>query len=143
MLDDDIPIRELMKIRRERYNRTKTMECPFMGEVIHFNKIGFYHATHDGRGKLRGESNSRMRLHLLPWIYRVIKKSRHYGEPPRVISKADPENNTGQEVVFYEICYKFNGSDGKKIVSVILRRVGKGDLHYYSVRYTKKQNRPV
>lgn len=114
-----------------------------MGEVIHFNKIGFYHTTHDGRGKIRGEASSRMRLHLLPWIYRVIKKSRHYGEPPRVISKADPDNSTGQEVIFYEICYKFNGFDGKKIVSVILRRVGKGNLHYYSVRYTKKQNRPV
>jgi hypothetical protein len=142
MFVEDISLKELSKLRRERYNRTKFMECPFLHEVVHFNKIGFFHTTHDGREKIRGEADARMRLHLLPWIYRVVKKSRHYGEPPRVVSKADPNNSTGEEVVFYEICYRFKGFDGKKVVSVILRRVGNGNLHYYSVRYTKKQNRP-
>ena len=139
-MTEDLPLRKLLEIRRKSYDVVKNIYCPLLKEVVYFNNKGFYHATHDGRGKLRNPLDARMRLNLLPCINDVITRSSYYGSPPRVRAKGDPENRTGKELVEYELSYKFNQY---KEVSVILRRIGNGRLHYYSVRYTsKKQNRP-
>lgn len=139
MANGSISIDKLIKMRRKEYDLIKDTYCPFLNEVVHFNNKGFYHATHDGRGKIRGEPDARMRLHLLPCITTVIKKSTQFGNPARIIPKNDSNNKINCELIFYELCYKFNQH---KTVSVILRKQGNGNLHYFSVRYTKKQNRP-
>jgi len=64
-----------------------------------------------------------MRLHLLDDVNDVIKRATGYGNPPRIMPKSNPDNKTGKEVVFYELAQRFNRS---KKVSVILRRIGKG-----------------
>lgn len=138
MSNDDMPLGELIKLRRAKYELTKNIYCSFMKEVVYFNKDGFYHATHDGRGHIRGKLDSRMRLNLLPDINHVIENSHTFGDPPRVIPKNDIDNKTGKEIVFYKLEYKFNS---RKTVAVILRRIGNGRLHYFSVMYVK-QNRP-
>jgi len=129
-------LRSLIIERRAQYEATKNIYCPLLKEVAYFNNKGFYHATHDGRGRIRNPLDARMRLNLLLTVKDVISRSRHFGSPPRVRPKGDPENKTGKEVVEYELSHKFNS---KKTVSVILRRVGNGRLHYYSVRYTNKK----
>jgi hypothetical protein len=138
-MDTDLSLIELIKIRRQRYETTKNIYCPLLKEVVYFNNQGFHHATHNGRGKLRLEADARMRLNLLLCVNDVLAASNHFGSPPRVIPKGDPENKSGKEVVFYEVTRRFSAH---KEVSVILRRVGNGRLHYFSVRYSKKQNRP-
>lgn len=138
-MPDDLPLHELIELRRKKYDATKNIYCPFLKEVVYFNNKGFYHATHDGRGKIRNPADARMRLNLLPNINTVIANSNHFGSPPRVTAKGHPNNKLGKEIVEYELAYRFNAH---KEVSVIIRRIGNGRLHYFSVRYTKKQNRP-
>jgi hypothetical protein len=133
-----VSLDKLIEIRRTKYDVTKNIYCPLLKEAVYFNNKGFRHVTHDGRGHIRTESDARMRLNLLPCINTVISRSTRFGSPPRVKPKSHPKNSTGKEVVEYELCCKFNQH---KEVSVILRRIGNGRLHYYSVRYTKKQNR--
>jgi hypothetical protein len=139
MPNDQLSLDELIALRRKKYELTKNIYCPFLKEVVYFNNKGFHHATHDGRGRIRNPQDARMRLNLLPCINDVIARSSHFGSPPRVKAKGHPENKTGKEIVEYEVALRFNQH---KEVSVILRRVGNGRLHYFSVRYTKKQNRP-
>jgi len=131
-IPDNPPLRILIKLRREKYNRTQNMYCSFMKEIVYFNSVGFFHATHDGRGKIRQEADARMRLNLLPCINEVIATTSQFGSPARVRPKGDPKNKTGKEIVEYELIHTFNA---RKKVSVILRRVGNGRLQYYSVRY--------
>lgn len=135
MLGNDIPLADLIKTRRKAYESTKNIYCPLLKEVVYFNNQGFHHATHDGRGKLRIQADARMRLNLLPDVNTVIASSTTFGSPPRVIPKSDPQNKQAKELVFYELSKRFNSH---KEVSVILRRVGNGRLHYFSVRYTRK-----
>ena len=135
MKGNDMSLAELISLRRKAYETTKNIYCPLLKEVVYFNNQGFHHATHDGRGKLRIQADARMRLNLLPDINSVIATSTTFGSPPRVIPKTDHGNKQGKEVVFYELIKRFNSH---KEVSVILRRVGNGRLHYFSVRYTKK-----
>lgn len=136
---DDISLEELIKNIRQRYETTKNIYCPSLKEIVYFNNKGFRHATHDGRGHVRTEADARMRLYLLTCVNTVISRSSRFGKPPKILPKTDPENKTGKEIVFYELCHRFNQY---KEVSVILRRVGNGRLHYFSVKYTRKQKRP-
>lgn len=131
----NMPIRDLRETRRIEYNRWKPLRCPVMDdELVYFNKDGFFHLTHDGRRKIRGESDQRMRLNLLVYVRKVIYRSRIISADERVIL-AD-ENKYGKNVHYYEIMYRFNS---RKAVAVVLRRIGDGGrLHYYSVRYYNK-----
>jgi hypothetical protein len=128
-------IEELIFFRRASYNKIKSIKCPFMNEVVFFNNKGFFHTTHDGRGKIRSELDQRMRLNLLTDIKDVVRNAKQFGEPPRIISKNDKTNREKKDIVFYELFHRFHS---RKAVSVILRRIGNGQLHYYSVRYSKK-----
>lgn len=138
--EGEVPnIYKLIREKRKKYDLTKNIYCPFLQEVIYFNNKGFFHATHTGRGRSRSESDSRMRLYLLDDVNEVISRCSSFGNPPRVVSKNHPNNSTGKEIIFYELIYRFNKN---KEVVVIIRRIGNGRLHYYSVRFAKKQNRP-
>lgn len=139
------PIEVLVKKRRQRYELTKNIYCPFLQEVVYFNNKGFHHATHDGRNRIRSKEDARMRLNLLPHVNTVIQRSRKFNRPPVLVPKNDSDNKTGKELSFYELYYLMGRNKNKRKVGIIvvLRRVGKGRLHYYSVRYaTNKQNRP-
>lgn len=128
-------IRGLKAFRRLDYNRWGPLKCPAMsGKEVHFNKDGFYHLTHDGHNRYRTEADQRMRLNLLPYVRKVIRRAKPHTVKEKILP---PENNRfGKPVHFYEITYRFND---KKAISVILRRIGDGgQLHYYSVRFYKK-----
>ncbi len=138
MTDGGTPINKLIEMRHKEYNLIKDTYCPLLNEIVYFNNKGFYHATHDGRGKIRGELDARMRLHLLPYIATVIKKSNQFGSPARIIPNNSPNSKTGHELIFYELRHSLNTH---KTISVILRKQGNGQLHYFSVKYARKQNR--
>ena len=129
-----IPIKKLIKIRRTYYDKLLSIYCPLLNATVHFNNKGFFHATHDGRGKIRSIADQRMRLNLLLDIESVVKNAKTFGEPPRIIPRNHKNNRQKKDIVFYELFYRFNRH---KAVSVIIRQIGNGQLHYYSVMYSK------
>lgn len=132
-----LTIPQLIQLRKLEYKRFEPVKCPFLGnELVYFNKDGFYHLTHDGRDRIRNAANSRMRLNLLPYVRIIIKKARFYGSPVRVIPADDRNNKFGKQITYYELAYRLVGN---KVISVVLRRIGRGQLHYYSVRYYNKK----
>ena len=128
---DMMSIKELIDLKRIKYSRIGTVYSSFMEEDVFFNNKGFFHTTHDGRGRIRSESDQRMRLNLLSYIESVVRNSKSFSAPPRVIPKNDPNNREKKEIVFYELSHRFK----HKTILVVLRRIGNGQLHYYSVRY--------
>ena len=132
---DNMNIRDLKAFRKLDYDRWKPLKCPLMdGEIVCFNKAGFYHLTHDGHNRYRTEADQRMRLNLLPYVRKVIKGAQRFTAKEKILPPED--NKFGKPVHFYEITRRFNE---KKAISVVLRRIGDGgQLHYYSVRFYKK-----
>ena len=59
------PLHKLIETRRQGYDSTKNVHCPFLKETVYFNSKGFFHITHDGRDRIRSELDARMRLNLL------------------------------------------------------------------------------
>ncbi|MDO4967204.1 MAG: hypothetical protein Q4E70_00330 [Candidatus Saccharibacteria bacterium] len=130
-----LSIEDLKALKRLEYNRWKPIKCPLMGgELVYFNKDGFFHLTHNGQGKLRTKPDQRMRLNLLSYARKVIYRSRNFSANEKVVPPQ--ESKIGKHIHFYELTYRFSP---QKAVTVVLRRLGDGGrLHYYSIRYYKK-----
>lgn len=131
-----LSIRDLVALRKLEYRRLRAVRCPLLkDEEVHFNKDGFFHLTHDGRNRIRNPADQRMRLNLLPQVRKVIKEATAFGSPIRTIPAQD--NKFGKDIMYYEIIYR---TSPKRCIAVVLRRIGNGQLHYYSIRYYKRHN---
>ncbi|MBQ3309381.1 hypothetical protein IJG78_01750 [Candidatus Saccharibacteria bacterium] len=85
-----LAIKALIELRKIDYQKWQPISCPLLdGDLVYFNKDGFYHLTHNGRGKIRNQSDQRMRLNLLPNAPVVIKRARGFGAMPRTIPAAE------------------------------------------------------
>lgn len=139
------PIEKLIEKRRKKYDTTKNIYYPFLKGIVYFNNKGFRHATHDGRNRIRNKADAEMRLNLLLHINTVIQKATKYNRPPMLVPKNSQNNKAGKELTYYELYCALGRAKNKRKVGIIvvLRKIGNGRLHYYSVRYaTNKQNRP-
>lgn len=131
-----LSITDLVALRKLEYRRLQPTKCPLLNnELVFFNKNGFFHLTHDGRRRIRNPADQRMRLNLLPQVCKVIKDATAFGSPIRVIPAQD--NKFGKAITYYEIIYR---TSPKRCIAVVIRRIGNGQLHYYSIRYYKRHD---
>jgi len=111
------------------------MWCPAIKDNVVFNAHGWVHLSFDSRGHRRGSSNLRLRLHLFTHVPEVVKTAKvQIGPPDRrdIFVKGKK-----RAVTYFEIAQACDG--GKQHVTVILRRIESGKLHYYSVRRTRSK----
>lgn len=138
--DDDFD--KLVATRRKWYYSVNEVHCRYLNEKVVFNNHGFKHILRDGRGHYRTKADAKMRLNLLTWAPVVIKTAIFM--PSSEFRDADDKrNHLGKPVTFFEIQGTISHPVGKSKkkryleITVILRRIGDGNLHYYSIRYTK------
>ncbi len=132
---------KLVAIRRKWYFSVNEVHCKYLNEPVVFNSHGFKHALRDGRGHYRNKADARMRLNILPWAPVVIRTAAYMPNTERREIN-DPRNHLNKPVTFFElrgtVTHKAKGGKNRYIeITVILRRIGDGKLHYYSIRYTK------
>ena len=119
--------KDLLKQSRAWYKKIGSIDCGILNESIVFNSKGFYHLRYDSCGKARCIKEQHYKLGLLPLVIPVIQKaSRVYEYKPDLYSK-----KTGK---YFEIWELREVVGKQKIsVSVVLRRIGKGNITFYSV----------
>jgi len=131
---------EIVQERHKWYNSVGTAYCKYLNERVKFNRHGFQHTLRDGRGHYRGKKDALMRLHLLPWAPVVIRTAINMPSVD-ILPVKDQRNKLGKDITYFELqgVVKTGGPKRPKYIdiTVILRRIGNGDLHYYSIRYTK------
>ncbi|KKS44236.1 MAG: hypothetical protein UV05_C0009G0015 [candidate division CPR1 bacterium GW2011_GWA2_42_17] len=124
---------ELLKKKRTWYKAAQKSFCPILKEDIFFTSKGFRHLLYDGLGHARSRKERMYKVGLLPLVIPVIKSATKIDEykPPAYSEKLKKmvEFWTLQSVV------------GKQntTVTVVLRKIGTGNIHFYSV--WKKQDR--
>lgn len=131
---------QIIEERRKWYYTINEVHCRYLNEAVRFNNHGFKHTLRDGRGHYRTEGDALMRLHLMPWAPRVIRTA--INMPRSELRPVDhPRNKSGKPVTYFELQAVVNYKVGKRIkyldITVVLRRIGDGVLHYFSIRYTK------
>lgn len=118
---------EFLKEKRAWYKTIGKVYCPILKEYVIFNSKGFYHLRYDTHEKQRAIREQKYKLSLLPLVIPVIKSAKSIFE----YKKEQYSKPLGK---FYEI-WKLREPCGKvpTLVSVVLRRIGTGNITFFSV----------
>lgn len=118
---------ELLKERRAWYKNVKKVYCPILGEDIIFNSKGFYHLRYKSGGHERNRKVQMYKLGLLPLVIPVIKSAKKIHD----YKKGKYSKPLGK---YYEI-WELREIVGQQntLVSVVLRRIGNGNISFLSV----------
>lgn len=125
--------KEFIIRRRIWYKTIKHCYCPALKQNIVFNSKGFQHLLFDGLGHARSNKERVYRLKLLSFVVTVIKKCQKIHE----YTKPTYSNKLGKNIEYWVLKESVNKQ--KLIVTVILRRIGDGNIIFYSV--WSKQNK--
>src|SRR3989344_7928522 len=124
---------ELLREERLKYKETAVAHCPIIGANVHFTSKGFHHLLFDGTGRPRSKKMRMYRLGLLPLLKPVLFNATKIEKyiPPHYSAKLS------QMVEYWNL--KAVVGKQKTVVTVILRKVGNGNITFYSI--WKKQDR--
>ncbi len=113
------PFEILKEERRKDYNTWKPIYCAAIGEQVFFNAKGFKHLRFRTDGTPRNPKESIYKLSLLPLVRSVIYKAVEIDEYRK------------GKIEYWGIVARVGKGSHK--VKVILRRVGAGNIHFWSV----------
>ena len=113
----------------------KTIYCPYFQMGIILNSDGFYHLQYSGRRE-RDKKEQLLKFSLLPLGLDMIKKSGTIQEYRRLLTPiGKPSSNNGsipmKEVEYWGLVAIVG--DSKIKVRTVLRRVGDGNITFWSV----------
>ncbi len=116
---------EWHELAREKYKKIGEIECSaFAGEKVVFNAKGFSHLMYQGSGKekSRPEKESQTRVGLIPRAVKLLQMM----PLPQEESEYEVE---GKKYKYWA----FEAVVGDKRIKVVVRQVGNGKKHFWSV----------
>jgi len=128
---------ELLKEKKVWYKAINKCYCPILNEDVFFTSKGFYHLMYDGLGHPRTRKDRMYRLGLLPLVIPVLKCAKgifKYTSP--TYSKKLNKNVEYWELK--EIVGRQNTT-----TTVVLRRIGTGNIYFHSVRKKRDKVRKI
>lgn len=128
---------DLKEKTHKHYRTFGSLWCPGVKDNVIFNMHGWVHLSFDSRGHRRSNKNIALRLHLFTHVAEVVKNANVLTKPPE--QREIFIRGKKRSVTYYEIAHGCDG--GKQHLTVILRRIEDGKLHYYSVRRTSNKTK--
>lgn len=122
---------DLLTSRKTWYENIRKIYCPCLNEYIYFNSKGFHHIKYDGSGKARTIKERMYRLGILPLSVPVIRnatKTYEYKQP-------EYSDKTKKKVAYWALKEKVGKQ--KTTVTVVLRKIGSGNITFYSIMKKK------
>lgn len=117
------------------YKETKKLKSKLFKEKIVFNRYGWIHLSFTSSGHRRPAKDRNLRLHLFKHVEQVVKNAKIVIKETEgtVLSK----RGITRCVKYFEIANSCD--EGRKHVTVILRKIENGHLHFYSLRRTSSK----
>lgn len=136
-VDSVSSLKSLRVKARQTYDSIKSPAwCKCLHRKINFNAQGFHHLIYDGLGHERPPSEQRYKLLLVPLIVPVLA-----GAPDATYKKVKERINRKKNSPMKEIEYwgltALVGRNRDVKVKVILKRVGAGQIIFWSVMRLK------
>lgn len=133
-MDNDPTYEELRVITQEIYAGTKPVRSPALNEDVRFTAEGFNHIIFKGSRHERERESQIMRFKLLPRAIRLIAHANTFQEFETSTKEFEIKTHRRREmrsksVLYWGIIAIF---EGRKI-KVILRKIGGGQLHFWSI----------
>ena len=127
-----------LKTRSEAHYKTiGSVFCPALKENVHFTSEGFNHLQYK-KGGLRIESEQRLKMKLIPLGKDIIGKTTTIQEYRKGIVRIGKPRTDGFSKTSLAQYWGFSHVfiDGNTRVRAVVRRVGNGQLHFWSVMPT-------
>lgn len=114
------------------YKKVGRVKSKAVNDFVVFNRYGWIHLSYTSGGHRRVSKDRRLRLHLFPFASEVIKKAK------KTIRITEGLVMSKREIMRKVKYYELAGScdDGKKHLTVIIRKIENGNAHFYSLRRT-------
>ncbi len=119
-------MQDFVEENRKWYKTVGEVFCPIIDESVVFNSKGFYHLKYKSNGTKRPSKEQKYKIGLLPLVIPVIKSATEIYEYKKI------ELESSDKII--EI-WELRAVVGKQNtqVSVVLRRIGDGKIHFFSV----------
>lgn len=129
-------LQETMHEAKRAYDAQASIFCPFFGETVILNAEGFYHLTHKPNRQPRNVNEQKLKLRLLKKALRVLRVTGTLQEYRKSLEPVGEPNTKGFKDMRPVEHWAFHDIVGEKrrfLIRVIVRRVGDGKLHFWSV----------
>lgn len=111
------------------YKSVGSMWCKAVKDNVVFNNYGWTHLSFERRGRRRSDGDLKLRHHLFRYVHEIVRNSAvKFDRGGTVTSKSEIIRN----VQYFELVCWCKKED--RYISVVLRKIEDGKLHYYSVR---------
>lgn len=117
------------------YYSLKKVRSPLLDQDIIFNRYGWKHLLYDSSDHRRNNKNIELRLFLLREVKFILSSVQY----PVITSTLAVSNKP--HVMYYEFYGKSKRHN--RFVKVIVRRIGKGNYHFFSIRRSKRNKNPA
>ena len=132
-----------IKARAETfYKSVVKVRCPALGTDVHFSSDGFHHLQYDGTRTPRTKLARRSKLLCIQEAVDIIKKTttmQEYRSAIQPVGKADSSGFRQTKHVAYWAFHAITDLTKPRRVNVVVRRIGDGNYHFWSVAPSWKE----
>ena len=142
--DDHDDLHEILRQARAIYDAQEYIHCPFFGSPVVLTSDGFNHLTHKPNRSPRNVSEQKLKLRLLKRALKIIRRTGTVQEYRKGVEKFGlpaKDGFTKMKLIEYWAFHDIVGEKKPFLLRVIVRRVGDGKLHFWSVMPNGKINR--
>src|SRR5665213_4537136 len=136
ILEDRHDLHEILRQAKIAYDAHETIHCPYFEGPVTLNADGFNHLTHKSNRQPRNVNEQKLKLRLLKRALRVIRKAgtlQEYRRGMESYGKQGRDGFTKMKQVEYWAFHDIVGEKRPFLIRVIVRRVGDGKHHFWSV----------
>ena len=129
-------LREIVREAKTSYDAHQTIHCPYFNESVTLNADGFNHLTHKSNRQPRNVNEQKLKLRLLKKALRIIRKAgtlQEYRRSMEGFGKSGKDGFTKMKQVEYWAFHDIVREKKQFLIRVIVRRIGDGKLHFWSV----------
>lgn len=124
------------------YKSVNEIRCPYFSETVHFTSDGFHHLQFSNRSE-RTKEEQLLKFSLIKDSVEIIKKSgtiQEYRKEWGVVTTKKNGEKPMKEIEYFGLT-AIVGSTTKRKIKVILRRVGNGNVIFWSVMPGDRKNK--
>lgn len=133
-LEDEL--HQLLEESRLVYSKRDTIHCPYFDGPVTLNADGFNHLLHKPNRQPRKIEEQKLKLRLLKKALRVVGRAgtvQEYRLRIEKVGQPAKDGFTRTRRVEYWAFHDIVGSSKRFLIRVIVRRIGDGKAHFWSV----------
>lgn len=126
----------LVKNSRELYDSTPEIHCPYFKSSVSLTSDGFNHLLHKPNRQPRNIKEQRLKLRLLKSALHILRNSGTVQEYRTTLEKWGSPREDGfskTKKVEYWGFHNIVGENPMILIRLIVRKIGDGKLHFWSV----------